>query len=59
MKDFEIKINIDCLIYNRRYIKDLEKEILRRKVVIEKTLQELKDAGVKTEFEKTWRKENK
>ena len=58
MKDYEIRIKIECMLYQRRLIKQLQKEILESKVIIEKTLLELAIENVKTEFEKTWRKEN-
>jgi len=58
MKDYEIRIKIDCMLYHRRHIRQLQKEILESKAIIEKTLLELSIENVQTEFEKTWRKEN-
>lgn len=58
MDDLQIRINIEAMLYHRRVIRFKQEEIDKSKEIIEKTLQELKEAGVKTEFEKTWRKEN-
>ncbi len=58
MKDYEIRMNIESMLYHRRRIRELQKEILESKVIIEKTLLELAVENIETEFEKTWRKEN-
>jgi hypothetical protein len=58
MEDYEIRISIECMLHHRRQIRHYENEIKTAKGYIEKILKELTEAGVKTEFEKTWRKEN-
>jgi NADH:ubiquinone oxidoreductase subunit D len=58
MDDLRIRINIEAMLYHRRVIRYKQQEIEESKSIIEKILQELKQAGVKTEFEKTWRNEN-
>ncbi len=58
MDDLEIRISIEGMLYHRRHIKYLQKEILKSKVVVENILLKLAIENIQTEFEKTWRKEN-